>query len=402
LKRLAIFAHFDKDEIIDDYVIDYIKELKKYCEIIFVSDNNLGDYELKKIKEYCLDIISCKHGEYDFGSYKRGFELIQKKYPSKFDEIDELLLVNDSCYLVRSLEKIFFDMEKVNVDYWGLTDDYDHFEEDYKYYIGSYFISLRKSVFTSNIFKSFILGVEKCQNHDQIVLKYEIGLSYLLNKNNKKGLCYFSRENIATYMAKNHITLYLEIRKILTQSTSLSQRYINTYLQKIFNITTINYLHSDKLYFLFKQDFPLLKRRVVNKNFFEENHLLSLWKDVIISKNTKLINQIKDNCTRIGVDLKNKSDIKKKNHYQICLTLFNEKFPLIKIRNEKFPLIKIRNEKFPLIKIIKYYKNDATVKSFRFFIFGLKIYKQKFSFYIFGIRVFKVFRSKFNTYNKNG
>ncbi|MBT5828295.1 MAG: lipopolysaccharide biosynthesis-like protein, partial [Alphaproteobacteria bacterium] len=41
MKRITIFAHFDKQNIIDDYVIDYLKELRKYSEIIFVSDGDL-------------------------------------------------------------------------------------------------------------------------------------------------------------------------------------------------------------------------------------------------------------------------------------------------------------------------------------------------------------------------
>ena len=42
MKRLAIFAHYDKDNIIDDYVIYYLKELKKSFEtIIFVSYTDL-------------------------------------------------------------------------------------------------------------------------------------------------------------------------------------------------------------------------------------------------------------------------------------------------------------------------------------------------------------------------
>ena len=38
MNRVAIFAHYDKKNIIDDYVIFYILELKKIAnEVIFVS-----------------------------------------------------------------------------------------------------------------------------------------------------------------------------------------------------------------------------------------------------------------------------------------------------------------------------------------------------------------------------
>ena len=46
MKRLCIFAHYDKDNLIDDYVIYYLRELKKsFNKIIFVSDS---DYQKKK------------------------------------------------------------------------------------------------------------------------------------------------------------------------------------------------------------------------------------------------------------------------------------------------------------------------------------------------------------------
>ena len=38
MKILTIFAGYDKDNIIDDYVVYYIKELKKIADIIYVAD----------------------------------------------------------------------------------------------------------------------------------------------------------------------------------------------------------------------------------------------------------------------------------------------------------------------------------------------------------------------------
>ena len=38
MKRAAVFAHYDKDKIIDDYVIYYLKSLKEiFDNIVFVS-----------------------------------------------------------------------------------------------------------------------------------------------------------------------------------------------------------------------------------------------------------------------------------------------------------------------------------------------------------------------------
>ena len=80
MKSLCIFAHWDRDKIIDDYVIYYIKALKEVCEtIIFVSDCNLEASETSKLDNIADFVLAQKHGEYDFGSYKRGFLFAKEK-----------------------------------------------------------------------------------------------------------------------------------------------------------------------------------------------------------------------------------------------------------------------------------------------------------------------------------
>lgn len=178
-KRIAIFAHYDKDHIIDDYVIYYLTELKKVAEIVFVSDCNLPDEELAKIEHLTIRSIAEPHGEYDFGSYKVGFKYIQPK----LQEYDELLFVNDSCYgPFWSLQDYWDIMTTRECDFWGL---FEHFcPGEKKWYVQSYFIVFKKQIFTSQIFADFILGIRKLPNKAQIVAVYEIGLSELLHSNN--------------------------------------------------------------------------------------------------------------------------------------------------------------------------------------------------------------------------
>ena len=80
MKRLCVFAHWDRDNIIDDYVIYYLNALKEVCStIIFVSDCNLESNEIAKLNGIIDYVIAQKHNEYDFGSYKRGFLFIWQK-----------------------------------------------------------------------------------------------------------------------------------------------------------------------------------------------------------------------------------------------------------------------------------------------------------------------------------
>lgn len=95
MKRAVVFAHYDKDCLIDDYVVYYIKALKEAgCDVVFVSCKELTQVELNKLNGLIINAITEKHDEYDFGSYKRGF-LYLKPFLSNYDE---LIFANDSCY----------------------------------------------------------------------------------------------------------------------------------------------------------------------------------------------------------------------------------------------------------------------------------------------------------------
>lgn len=123
MNRTAIFAHFDENNQIQPYVLYYLNELKKSCaNIIFVSDSNLTVKETKKIKSIVTYSIIGHHGEYDFGSYKRGFlYCIEKKI---INDIDELIFCNDSCFGPigkYGFKKVFETMQTKTCDAWGIV-----------------------------------------------------------------------------------------------------------------------------------------------------------------------------------------------------------------------------------------------------------------------------------------
>ena len=75
--RCAVFAHYDAHNLVDDYVLHYLNELSEVVErIVFVSDCDLPPEELIKVATITNLQISGRHGEYDFGSYKRGYNLL--------------------------------------------------------------------------------------------------------------------------------------------------------------------------------------------------------------------------------------------------------------------------------------------------------------------------------------
>ena len=72
-KNCAVFAAYSADGTVSDYVIDYLRALKEIApNIVYVTDNPIPESEIAKLRPYVNHLIARRHGEYDWGSYKRG------------------------------------------------------------------------------------------------------------------------------------------------------------------------------------------------------------------------------------------------------------------------------------------------------------------------------------------
>ncbi|WP_152287828.1 rhamnan synthesis F family protein [Flavicella marina] len=186
MKRLTFFSFYDPKNQIDTYVIHYLKELNYVSDIIFSADCELSEFELEKINPFILTSTCKSHGEYDFGSHKlsylKAIELdILKNY-------DWLILANDSCYgPFYKLDAVFHKMENKNIDFWGFT----HNTIDSSPHIQSYFVSINKDAFKSDTFSNFITSIKKEKIRRNIILKYEHGLTRILEEDNFSYDTYF-------------------------------------------------------------------------------------------------------------------------------------------------------------------------------------------------------------------
>ena len=199
----TIFAHYDKDQIIDDYVIYYLENLRKISEyIIFVSDSNLPESETAKIQNLCHKIIAKRHNEYDFGSYKIGIEF----FLNEKRNCNNLILANDSCFgPLKSFENIFQLMEFSDADFWGLITNQDGFLP----HLQSYFLIFKERVISSKEFAEFFKNVKKQNCKKDIIKKYEVGLTQYLLRHNFKMDSFIKKifENNPTISAKKNSKL---------------------------------------------------------------------------------------------------------------------------------------------------------------------------------------------------
>jgi len=203
VRRVCLFAAYDADGIVDDYVVDYLRELSRFADVYYLADSDMADAELAKLADVTVGAWAKRHGEYDFGSYKR---LAEEVGWATIESYDELLLVNDSCYLLRPLDDVFREMDERACDWWGLQATkgiganrraaealfrdpipmesvrysmIDGFEDDYRYdfHMASYFLAYRTPVIQDPEFRRYLGSVTAQRNKQILIQKYEIGLT---------------------------------------------------------------------------------------------------------------------------------------------------------------------------------------------------------------------------------
>ncbi|MEI0532249.1 rhamnan synthesis F family protein [Brachyspira pilosicoli] len=296
-KILTIFAGYDRDNIIDDYVVYYIKELNKISDVIYVSDCNMLDNELKKIDNHCIHIINGRHGEYDFGSYKRGY--LYAKENNILQNYDKIIFCNDSCYgPFFNLENIIYKITDYNFGGIYISKDLKIAEHDY---ITSFFIIIDKKIYNTNFFNNFILNIKKEPDKMDIIKKYEFGLSKLMldnnielqaifNDNGKFNRPYFSPLSLIEegfpllkrHILEKKITVPLNIDELKTILNIIKNNYdiklIVNHLNRIADKNQIKYLFqkykpykkafiNEKLFCLFTRYSPSGKYQTVYKIF---------------------------------------------------------------------------------------------------------------------------------------
>jgi hypothetical protein len=205
MRRICLFAGYDAEAILDDYVVDYVRELSRFADVYYLSDGYLPADQLAKLDGITRGAWAVRHGAYDFGSYSMlARDLVGW---DRIAEYDEVLLVNDSCYLLGGLDKVFARMDASDCAWWGLQatkgltitqrdpgrgepipmdvvrDElltiYEH-DPLYDFHVGSYFLAYRRPVIEDPGFRRILDSVHKQRSKLLIVMRYEIGLTHYL------------------------------------------------------------------------------------------------------------------------------------------------------------------------------------------------------------------------------
>ena len=182
IRRLFLFASYDRDGLAGPSLLYYLKSLDTFGDVVFVSDSAMPEAEKDKLRPYCIHVQAEHHGEYDFGSYKRGFEYALDKL--ELASYDYLYLVNDSVFgPLANLSETFCKMEALDKAAFSLVlnphRSHPHMQ--------SWFIGLRQEIFLTDWFSAFLKSVSVQDSKEDICVKYETGLTELIVS---KGIAY--------------------------------------------------------------------------------------------------------------------------------------------------------------------------------------------------------------------
>lgn len=175
MKRLFLFAAYDRDGIVDDTLTYYLGELSKLGDLVVVMDNDATDNELAKIKSIpnVLYAAATRHGEYDFGSYKRAYQYARDN--KILENYDWIYLVNDSVLgPLYDITPILNDLESRGVDLTGMISYSEKYVPEH---VQSWFVGITQRVATADFFNDFLSGVKYEQGKATICCKYEFQLS---------------------------------------------------------------------------------------------------------------------------------------------------------------------------------------------------------------------------------
>ena len=177
MKKICIFAHFNKNNNLENYVMDYLNTLKNLVdEIIFVSTTDIKTDKMNILDSLVNKIIIKENRGYDFGSWREGLLFIKNNYQNIPEEI---ILCNDSCYISREklIKAIKFMRGNKKLDFWGITKNYS-----FAIHIQSYFVALNSRPLNDDKFWDLVYSWKHQNRKIDYILKYEIGLTQFLLK----------------------------------------------------------------------------------------------------------------------------------------------------------------------------------------------------------------------------
>lgn len=214
-KRLGVMVFYDKDNIIDDYVIFMLDAFKEACDdLIIVSNTPLNDDNLARFKTYSDKILVRQNRGLDAGAFKDVYD----HYHEEFANYDELILINDTFYgPFDPFKDINAKMADKDLDFWGLCASYECENgfgslrsKQIPAHIQTFFVAYRSTVLRSKAFKQYWenYSIDDMDNFERVVTKHETYFTHYLEMAGFKWDTYLDLSAFKADYFKNNYNIY--------------------------------------------------------------------------------------------------------------------------------------------------------------------------------------------------
>jgi lipopolysaccharide biosynthesis protein len=167
MKRAVILAHYDRDGIVDPYVIRALRSYREIADRLVLVSASASSLPAA-LATVVDDFLPRANIGYDFCSWRDGIARLGD--PQQFDEI---VCANDSVYgPLSDLSPVMADSRVAAADFWGMVMSAQRGD-----HVQSWFFAMRRPVIESRAFREFWESVEPQSSKEQVIDHYEVGLT---------------------------------------------------------------------------------------------------------------------------------------------------------------------------------------------------------------------------------
>ena len=181
MKRLTIYAFYDPDGQVDDYVVDCVAAMSEHSErVLIVSNGKLEAASLRRLADIrAVAVVERANEGFDIWGYKHGLDLVGWSEVAKYDEV--VLMNSTIAGPLYPLSEMFDVMDAQDVDFWGVTahagEDYDPWDllpsGALERHIQSYFTGIRSQMLQSGAFREYWDSLAPIRSYAEAVALHE-------------------------------------------------------------------------------------------------------------------------------------------------------------------------------------------------------------------------------------
>lgn len=178
MKRLGVCFFYDKDGIVDDYMLYLLREIGNFCEkIIFVVNGDLQASSSHAVAECGCEILLRENSGFDVGAYKAALEHVGYNALPNYDEV---ILFNHTFYgPLFPLSELFTTMDAQVLDFWGITSHKEMIPNPFTgtgrlpRHINSHFIAVRNRLLSSEEFVRYWRDMPLIKSYTDSIFQHE-------------------------------------------------------------------------------------------------------------------------------------------------------------------------------------------------------------------------------------